>query len=422
MSLKKVIGLILFFNCYQFAHSQTVAGNANLRILVAGLNNKIEIAKEGISRKNLVVYCKDYKVVDSIGYFFIDIPEPSKRKYNNYTLIYIGDKSDSKNEWLDSLKFDIRRLPKIEPMLGILGSGAYPKAAILAWSNLINAYLPNVWINGIKATVTSYHFQIKDFNNLLFVSKKIEGNSAKNLKYYLNDLSSGAELKIDSIKAVMNGKIYYLEPLIFNIDQKEVPRDNTIVLLEQNNKWVTYDGQSVSFNPDEFSHKRLIKLQGKETINLIEQIGSLDSLLLFKKYYDSLPNVLKYESKRISDTSYFIRYFNAMGKCVAEGESITPLINDYKDNKTIIGNPNFLVRWMWWLENRQISPVGLWKFYYPNGKIMLKGHFKLETIVKIDNDPTIIIIVCGGSYPNFDAVGPWEFYDENGKLLKTEKF
>ena len=420
MSLKKVIGLILFFNCYQFANSQTVAGNANLRILVAGLNNKIEIAKEGISRKNLVVYCKDYKVVDSIGYFFIDIPEPSKRKYNNYTIIYVGDKSDSKNEWLDSLKFDIRRLPKIEPMLGILGSGAYPKAAILAWSNLINAYLPNVWINGIKATVTSYHFQIKDFNNLLFVSKKIEGNSAKILKYYLNDLSSGAELKIDSIKAVMNSKIYYLEPLIFNIDQKEVPRENTIVLLEQNNKWVTYDGQSVSINPEEFSHNRLIKLQGKDTINLIEQVGSLDSLLLFKKYYDSLPNVLKYESKRISDTSYFIRYFNAMGKCVAEGESTTALFNDYKGYSTDNGDPNFLAMWMWWLERRQLSPIGLWKFYHPNGQMMMKGEFKIKPLINYGNEQTLYI-VCGSS-TWFDAVGNWEFYDVNGKLIKTEKY
>ena len=419
MSFKKVIGLIFLFNVYHFAYSQTVAGNANLRILVAGLNNKIEIAKEGISRKNLVVFCKDYKVVDSLGYFFIDIPEPSEREYKDYTLIYVSDKRNRKKVWLDSLEFDIRRLPKIESMLGILQSGAYPKAAISAWSNFLNAYLPNVWINGLKVTVTSYHFHIKDYNNLLFVSKKIEGNSAKILKHYLNDLSSGAELKIDSIKAVMNGKIYYLEPLIFNIDQKEAPIENTIALFMQNNKWVTYNEKSDSFNPEEFSHKKLIRLRGKDTINLIEQVGSLDSLILFKKYYDSLPNALKYESKRISDTSYFIRYFNEMGKCLAEGESTTALFNDYIEYSTDNGDPNFLALWMWWLSRRQLSPMGLWKFYHPTGQMMMMGEFKM----KPDNRFTDVAFytVCG-SYTDFDAVGPWEFYDEHGKLIKTEKF
>jgi len=419
MSFKKVIGLIILLYGSHFANSQTVAGNTNLRILVAGLNNKIEIAKEGISRKNLVVYCKDYKVVDSIGYFFINIPEPREKKYNDYLIIYVGDKRSKKRELLDSVEFDIRRLPKIEPMLGILQSGAYPKAAISAWSNFLYAYLPNIWINGLKATITSYQFHIKDFNNLLFVSKKIEGNSAKSLKQYLNDLSTGAEIKLDSIKAVMNGKIYYLEPLIFNVDQKEEPQENTIILFMQNNKWVTYDGQSDSIQPEEFSYKRLIQLKGKDTINLIEQVGSLDSLILFKKYYDSLPNVIKYESKRISDTSYFIRYFNTMGKCVTEGESTTALFNDYIEYSTDSGDPDYLALWMWWLARRQLSPMGLWKFYHSNGQMMMKGVFKM----KPDNRFTdaAFYTVCG-SYTDFDAVGPWEFYDEHGKLIKTKKF
>lgn len=420
MSFKKFIGLILLFNVYHFAYSQTVAGNANLRILVAGLNNKIEIAKEGISRKNLLVYCKDYKVIDSIGYFFIDIPEPSERKYNYNTFIYVGDKRDIKKVWLDSVEFDIRRLPKIEPMLGNLKSGTYPKAQLMAASVFLYANLPNIWVNGLKATVTSYHFQIKDFNNLIFIRKKIEGNSAKILKYYLNDLSSGAELKIDSIKAVMNGKIYYLEPLVFNSDQKELSQENTIALFMQNNKWVTYDGQSDNFNPEEFSHKKLIKLKGKDTIHLIDQLGSTDSLILFKKYYDSFTNVLKYESKRISDSSYFIRYFNVMGKCVAEGESTTALFNDYKGYNTDNGDPNFLAMWMWWLERRQLSPMGLWKFYHPNGQMMMKGEFKIKPLINYGNEQPLYI-VCG-SYTSFDAVGPWEFYDVNGKLIKTEKF
>ena len=48
-----------------------------------------------------------------------------------------------------------------------------------------------------------------------------------------------------------------------------------------------------------------------------------------------------------------------------------------------------------------LSPIGNWKKYYENGKIMFEKKFKWDSLV---------------SRPD----GEWSYFDENGKLLRKE--
>ncbi|MES2618171.1 MAG: hypothetical protein V4613_09840 [Bacteroidota bacterium] len=417
----KIFFLSLLISSGNNLEAQVFVGNAGLRIIYKDIINKLDVAYNGLEHNRLNVYCHDHPIIDSLGHFYILVSSLNMngtKNHNNIT-IYVGDKRKSGNRRLDSVVFRLRSIPKPEASLGNLSSGIYPKEQIMASSSFLYANISNFYLGGVKARIVNYRFHIKDLNNLIFVSKKIDGNSAKILKHYLGCISSGAEIKIDSIKASLNGKVYDLEPMNFKLDQEYEPKKNTVILLTQNNNTITYDKQLEGINPEQFSHKRLIYLKGKDTINLIEQVGIIDSLVLFKKFYDSLPNVLKYESIRVSDSTFFIRYFNVKGVCVAEGESTTPLFNDYygfgrKED------PSHLGLWMKWLDHRKIMPKGLWKFYHPNGQMMMIGHFKMNpNIIHSDGPP--LYWVCG-SITQFDCVGQWEFYDANGKLIETKKF
>ncbi len=420
MSFSKSICLVLFLVFCNAAKTQVVAGNANLKILVAGLTNRIDLAYEGIKRKNLLVYCKYYKVIDSVGSFFIEVPFDTKLWS---TLIYVGDKRSKNPKWLDSTVFRVKQNLDLVAQLGSLPPGEYNSWEIKLMS-FIYAYLPNFWYDGVRANVVSYRFHYRDFNNLQYTSREVTGNCLDMLREQIEPASNGAEIIIDSVKAVLNNTVYMLKPLKYTIRGSfGGNRPGTVVLLSTKGRTIVYNPTDHNIDFESYPHKRLAILGCKDTIMLLERMEDSSNLVLFKRYYDSFTNVLQLESRRVSDTSFYVRYFNTRGICQAEGLSFEPLIhiskniNFYGGSELTFNKPVDSLRH--WCRRNELQPFGQWKFYNANGNLFAKGNFHFRKLPSFFDNNGKAIIFLDDALP-FNYYGPWEFYNEKGELIGKE--
>ncbi|HEX7413246.1 MAG TPA: hypothetical protein VF411_04300 [Bacteroidia bacterium] len=64
------------------------------------------------------------------------------------------------------------------------------------------------------------------------------------------------------------------------------------------------------------------------------------------------------------------------------------------------------------------TPIGIYKEYYPNGKLKTIGNYK--NVYPLTHDDFKLGVPCIGKCTVKD--GEWKYYSDKGKLIKTEKY
>jgi hypothetical protein len=103
-------------------HAQkAVVSNTNLNILYAGLENRLDILLDGVLKENIEVSCKDFKVLDSLGFYYVYIDKNCKLKETKF---YVRDRNKRNKVWADSVAFRIKKIPTPVAQLGTLTPGS----------------------------------------------------------------------------------------------------------------------------------------------------------------------------------------------------------------------------------------------------------------------------------------------------------
>ncbi len=195
-----------------FQPSATISADA-MNVLYIGLDNPMSISVPGVAPANTnpVGNGINLKKV-SDGKYIATVGAGSKEG----TISVTAKMPDGTSKKMGEMKYRIRQVPKPEAMLGQLGSGSYPKAAVSAAAAFVYANLANFVFDGVKFTVTKY--------SVIFVPRRgnmeetsVAGNSAAAIKNFANKAKAGDIILIDRIRATGPGGERPLNPITITI-------------------------------------------------------------------------------------------------------------------------------------------------------------------------------------------------------------
>jgi len=401
--------------------------NTSLNVIYTGITNKIDILSEGIKRNNLEVYSKDFDIIDSNGHFFINI---SKSLLIRETYIKVRDKSKKDKTWTDSIHFRIKEVPRPIAQLGTLPEGQTYHNGEVAIQNTICAYLDGFIFDGVRYKVISYRFHAFDLYNLEITTVKNKGDRAHPIKDFLNQNRQAIKIEIDSIIAVLDCKdgktkdTLQLSPLTYFI-KGAIPSN----LLAE-----CYDGKTVSMikNSTDYNHDssygdiRLLKhIRGQDSITLAKRVDSAGEMLTFQRYQMDAPGRLKLSIRKISDSSYFIRYYNMHGNCVAEGKALNFQYDILKSSWNIDRTfSSCLDSLFYFMYEQRLIPFGEWHFYHEKGELLAKTYFKpIDRRKLLEVDKRKFSTICGtAALETFQRIGLWQVFDIQGKVIEEKDF
>ncbi|MEZ4805486.1 MAG: GldM family protein [Bacteroidia bacterium] len=416
--------IFVFLHMHHAEAQQTVVANTGLNVIYCGITNKLDILSADIERKNLEVYCKDFEIVDSLGYFFI---VHTRKKDIHETMIKVRDKSKIDKTWTDSIYFRVKNIPRPIAILGTLPPGSYSYGQI-ASQYWLWAYLDEFIYSGVKYNVISYQLNVFNIENLEVINSKHSGNSTQAIRDAMRMNFTHTRIEINEIKALLsqantvNDDTIKLLPITYSV--KATPLTNLIAEFYDGNskKIIT---QNSDFHKDSiYGNIRVLKqVQESDTIILAKRQDSAGHLLSFQRYHTDKSSNIKLQVKRLNDSSYYLKYFNAKGICIAEGKSYNFMYdlrsNFYDSHRTFNSKIDSIY---FSLNDQWLRLFGEWKFYHNNGALLAKGNFVSQRFDKPMIDDGFIQVVCGSVIDRYEMTGIWKAYDVNGKLIEERNF
>ena len=399
---------------------KAVVSNTSLNILYVGLENRLDILLDGVLKKNIEVTCKDFKVLESFGFYYVYIDKNCKLKETKF---YVRDRSKRNKVWADSVAFRIKKIPTPIAQLGTLASGLAYHNGELSMQNTVYAYIESFVYDGVKYQIVSYQLRAYSLDNLELTNQKIVGNKTQEIREFLSRNHGQVRIELDEIKAVLLGKgaqiqdTITLKPLLYytkgnateNLYKEEINGFKSTPLSE--------DAKLIVYN-NIGNYKVLKQIVQGDTLLLVKRRDSANSVLSFERFYIDKLNHLKMQVLRISDTSYSLRYFNAKGICIAEGKAYNYQMDVY--NAIAYGQSNVLDSLLMFMRAQDIRPFGVWKYYHDDGRLKAEGAYKSLPIKKPTNE--IVWTVCAELADPFLCIGEWKIYGQGALAVEVINF
>lgn len=411
---------IVYLGVPNILAQKTVMSNNGLNILYSGVVNEIDILSEGIKRKNLKVYCKEFAIIDSNEHYYIAIPRTSTIK-----TVYIKVKDKSKKIWTDSILFRIKKVPLPTAQLGTLTPNNSYNFREIAMQQYLYAFIEQFHFDGIKYTILKYNLHATNFNNLSLLNIQNNDNTTKPIRTFLAFNRGYNKIFIDSIVAILHSKnghikdTVYLKPIVYytKVDNSsklfmEFIHDDKVYYISNIDEFEKYSGQK--------GESILKQIKDEDTFTIARRVDSANTLVQFQRYFESKESKVKLSIRKITDSSYYIKYFNEEGNCIAEGKSLNFNFDVEKNLPFKSSFSNQIDSLFYFIYFQNIIPFGEWKFYHSEGKLLTIGNFKAidkrKQIEKASMEPYIL---CGSEFmETFKMIGIWKLFDINGKLIE----
>lgn len=399
---------------------KAVLSNARLNILYNGLENRLEIALDGVARKNIEVVCKHFKLIDSAGSYFVSIDKNSNIKE---TVFYVRDKSKRNNMWADSVAFRIKKIPMPIAQIGTLASGLAYQNGEISMQNTVYAYIESFVVDGVKYQILSYQLRAFSKDNLELLNQKVQGNKTQEIREFLSRNKGFVRIELDEIKSVLVGGGFLnqdtltLKPLLYYTKVNA----NENLYNEENNDFKSspfgVDSRLIVYN-NIGNYKVLKQIVKGDTLFLLKRRDSANVVLSFERYHIDKLNRLKMKVDRISDTSYALRYFNSKGICVAEGKAYNYQMDVY--NAIAYEQGSVLNSLLVFMRTQDLRPFGVWKYYHDDGRLKAEGAYKSLPIKKPSNE--IEWTICAELADQFQCIGEWKIYGQGAIAVEVFNF
>ena len=409
--------LWLQFGAVNKLHAQkAVVSNTSLNILYAGLENHLDILLDGVLKKNVEVSCKDFRVLDSLGYCYVYIDKNCKLKETKF---YVRDRNKRNKVWVDSVAFRIKKIPTPLAQLGTLAPGSAYQNGELSMQNTVYAYIESFFVDGVKYQIVSYQLRAYSLDNLELVNLKILGNKTIEIREFLSRNQGQVRIELDEIKAVLLGKgtqiqdTITLKPLLYYTKTNLSNEENNAFKsspLSENSNLIVYNNIG--------DYKVLKQIVQGDTLFLVKRKDSADQVLSFERYYLDKLNLLKMQVLRISDTSYSLRYFNAKGICIAEGKAYNYQMDVY--NAIAYEQTSELYSLLSFMRAQDLRPFGEWKYYHNDGRLKAEGAYQSMPVKKPSKE--IEWTICADVSDPFVCIGEWKIYGQGAMAIEVINF
>lgn len=420
----KLICLFICFASITIKGQNKVIYNENVhapsRILYKGLINLVDFGHPSIKKTDMVVYCNDFKIIDSIGQYYIKI---DKKTLKSSTTIKLKNKHETM--WSDSLIFKIKECGNIRGQFGPIANGSKlsPKLAVSIAKRL---YVNSDCLNAmkLKAKIISYKVSFFDPANLEICQRVIFGPEIdKSVMRYLHLSRSRYTMEFDNIKTVVQMDTFFVKPLTYIILGDSL-KDFILEITDSKRTLVIHSIND--FNKDSvYGNLKILKrIVGHDTVVIAQRYDSLNQVIRFKRYYLERPSQLKLEVNKISDSTYYIKYYDTLGVCIAEGKSMNSIFDIkntmlWEDGTPIVFS-NTLDSLHCFMYEQTIMPCGEWKFYSLGGNILASGSFKPGNDIETSYSATSHSLDFHRQY--CFMTGTWRVYNTNGKTIQVKAY
>jgi len=399
---------------------KAVVNNTSLNILYVGLENRLDILLDGVLKKNIEVSCKDFNVLDSLGFYYVYIDKNCKLKETKF---YVRERNKRNKVWADSVAIRIKKNPTPVAQLGTLAPGSAYQNGELSMQNTLYAYIESFVYDGVKYQIVSYQLRAYSLDNLELTNQKIVGNKTLEIREFLSRNKGSVRIELNDIKAVLMSKglqipdTITLKPLLY-YTKGNAPEN---LFNEENNGFkstpLSEDSRLIVYN-NIGNYKVLEQIVQGDTLLLVKRRDSSNNVLSFERYYIDKLNLLKMQVLRISDTSYSLRYFNAKGICIAEGKAYNYQMDVY--NAIAYEQVSELYSLMSFMRAQDLRPFGVWKYYHDDGRLKAEGAYKSLSVKKPSSE--IEWTVCAELADQFQCIGEWKIYGQGTLAVEVINF